>query len=527
MIRGLVTGLGLACACLLAPEKSAAVNVLQPWDAQLYAGAFDATARGAFGEADQQIATLADETLMGYVLADRYLHKDYLSSYDELLAWLQRYADHPQAERIYKLALRKRPPGAAPPPAPNRLAFEDLAKHDPIWDDDPGHRKQRTLSATAKKAEAAFYEREDKTAYHLAQNAGHHWIAGLSAYRLGQFSAALRHFEALSMDENTGSWMRSGAAFWAARAAIAAGEPRLAPDFLRLAARWPLTFYGQIAERQLGLESGTSILNQHTGLSDGELNRLSRIFPQARRAAALMQTGRDRDAAQEIHLAIALASSSERNSLERLGAHFQLPGFGARAGTVKNRAELLARYPIPDYTPMYGFHVDRALVFAVARQESRFRTDAVSPSGARGVMQLLPTTAAWISGNASLNTTPEDLYDPAYNLHVGQLYLRHLMETVTPRQDLIRTVASYNAGPGAFGRWTKAFDQDDVLMIIESLPSSETRDYVEKVMANYWIYRQILGQTTPTLDAMAAGVPAIFTDQDGQGPDAPTRVAAR
>lgn len=522
-MRNLFAVMAFAIFLLTQAPAAKATTVLDPWDAQLYAAAFDATVHGRFDEADDHIFSTGDELLKGTLLAEKYLHKKYTSSFAELQAWLQAYPDHPHAMRIYKLAMRKKPTGTPAPKRPEHLVFRAPSTSKFNWSADANIKNSKATFTGA--GADAFFKREDARAFAEARTDKNHWIAGLAAYRLRDYQAAQYHFEKVAMDEREGSWQRAGGAFWAARATIAAGTPRFAPDFLRLAARWPLTFYGQIAERQLGLSSGTGAQADTAALTDGEFERLSRSFPQTRRAAALAQIGQNQLAKQEVHLAIALSGQSEKNTLNRFGTHLGLKGFGNRAGSAKNRAELMKRYPLPNYAPQYGYMVDRALVFAIARQESRFNPKARSPSGARGLMQLLPSTAAWIAKNASYKASPETLYDPATNLHVGQLYIRYLMETADPEMDIVRAVAAYNAGPGAFNRWSRAFDQNDVLMIIESLPSYETRDYVEKVLSNYWIYRGLLGQSTPTLDAIAAGVPAIFVNQDDPS-QTPRRVAS-
>ncbi len=525
-MRRMPTLFRLAALALLATPATAA-SVLKPWDAQLYAAAFDATREGAFDEAQDYLGKVSDTTLNGYVLAQQYLHPQSNPSYEALVGWLQTYGDHPQATRVHALALRKRPADAPPPPAPAAaLRYEALsADTDVITPEERAFESRNLRAPQAFEAERLFYENNDKAAYQIAAAARHHWIAGLAAYRMNDYGAARRHFEILAMDGSTDAWTRSGAAFWAARAAIALGDARVAPDFLRLAARWPLTFYGLIAERQLGLDPGSGASAAPAAMSTGEFERLARAFPQARRAAALVQLDRHSDAVIELRGALGVANAADKPTLQALATSLGLSGFGARAGSAATMAEVAKRYPIPSYRPDGGFTIDPALVYALCRQESNFNPGAVSGAGARGLMQLMPRTAAWLAGNPNLDLNR--LHDPSFNMRLGQVYIRHLMDTARPRGDLIRAVASYNGGPGAFSKWSaRMADATDALLVIESLPSRETRDFVEKVVSNYWIYRQRLGQQSPTLDAVVSGTPSIFVEMDAN-PSRPVRMSAQ
>jgi soluble lytic murein transglycosylase-like protein len=177
-------------------------------------------------------------------------------------------------------------------------------------------------------------------------------------------------------------------------------------------------------------------------------------------------------------------------------------------------------YPTPDLAPKDGFIVDKALVYAITYQESRFNPDVVSPAGAIGLMQLMPESAARVLGDMRLKRNPKPLYDPAFNLQAGQEYLSWVMDRWTDH-DILRTVAAYNGGPGAV---TKTVDKlrgeaSDPLLLIECLPAQETRNYVEKVMAAYWSYRRMWGQGTPTLDAVVSGAKLIDARLDLVQPD--------
>ena len=162
---------------------------------------------------------------------------------------------------------------------------------------------------------------------------------------------------------------------------------------------------------------------------------------------------------------------------------------------------------------MNGFTVDRALVYAIVRQESAFNPKAVSHAGAMGLMQLLPASAALATGDKTFRTRPKKLFNPAINLRAGQDYLTYLMDRGVG-SDILRTVAAYNAGPGAVLKTIGMVGDQDPLLLIESLPALETRNYVEKVMTAYWTYKRMFGEETRTLDALASGARRIDAHLD-------------
>jgi soluble lytic murein transglycosylase len=146
--------------------------------------------------------------------------------------------------------------------------------------------------------------------------------------------------------------------------------------------------------------------------------------------------------------------------------------------------------------------VDSDLLYALARQESLYQPEAVSPAGAMGLMQVLPATAARALARLQLPrsdgrnestrlTTPEQLLDPATNLLAGACHMRHLLDRY--RGDLVRAVAAYNAGEQAVDTWLARRDKiPDPPFFVEWIPYQETSDYVQKVLRNFhnlkWIY---------------------------------------
>jgi soluble lytic murein transglycosylase len=165
--------------------------------------------------------------------------------------------------------------------------------------------------------------------------------------------------------------------------------------------------------------------------------------------------------------------------------------------------------------------VDRALLFALMRQESRFEPTARSGAGARGLMQLMPATASYVADKLTTDMGRKpDLYEPETNVTLGQHYVRYLLDQKGIENDLILTIAAYNAGPGNLESWRKRLSGiKDPVLFIESLPVRETRNFVEQVLTNYWIYQQRLGQPAPSLEAIAGGRWPVYMPLDADVSD--------
>ena len=184
----------------------------------------------------------------------------------------------------------------------------------------------------------------------------------------------------------------------------------------------------------------------------------------------------------------------------------------AASQSADGRPRDYARFPLPRLEPQGGFRVDPALLYGIALQESRFNGNAVSPAGARGLMQIMPATARFIGGEAA----GARLHDPATSLELAQRYVHHLARLEVVEGNLIRLLAAYNAGPGNLAKWLPVHGhRDDPFLFTEAIPIDETRLYVQKVLANSWIYASRLGLSTPSLDQLAAGSFPRFA----QGPE--------
>jgi soluble lytic murein transglycosylase-like protein len=537
--------LAVVLAAFSAPALASGPQVLSPEDAQHYALAFESVDRGDYVDAALQSVEIADPTLTGYVTYRQLMHPTaHKSNYDELSGWLGRYGDLPMAEQIYSLAGKRKTPDSLPIQTPS-LAGVDWSKTELV---PPGTGGPFDLD-NARIARLAFYSGDSKKALDLAKGVGDRWIAGMAAYRLKKYAVAESYLSSLAQDQSEDLWVRAGGAFWAARAAEAQedkdkGAVARVATYLRQAAGAPQTFYGMIAERQVALrELGDPlplvqgpatprmglIKASYSPRADIDLTGLVRDDARAHRAAALAQIGRVAEAGQELRAGLALAKTpQDHDRWAALAAQLNAElaeGPQTVAGPKRRYGE--PDYPTPNLRPRKGFTIQKALVYAIVRQESRFNPGVVSPAGAVGLMQLMPDTAAHATGDARFRDNASALFDPSLNLKVGQDYVSWLMNQGVG-YDILRTVAAYNGGPGTLQKTAQMLGEDDEsLMVIECMPAPETRDYVEKVMAAYWTYRKKFGQEVKTLDALATGQKYVDARWDEEPPPVIEKAVAK
>ena len=550
----------------LADETAA--HRLSDADIARYGTIFTLQDRGDWANADRAIAALIDRRLMGHVLFQRYMHPTaYVARYDELRDWLAGYADHPGADRVYELALDRRPRGSAAPTPPIDIGrlyrpvqrfgvplcsaarnmdrrTRDLRREieRAARDDQPNRgamllrTRGRGLDDTAYDrlsgtvAAGYYYEGDNLSALEHAAPAAERsegraeqalWIAGLAHWRLGEPGKAADYFAALAEAECASAWEVGAGAYWAARAHLRAGNYPAVSGWLERAATFPRTFYGQIARRALGFDTAFAFETQSFGPPHAA--RLAGL-PAGERALALLQVGEaERAEAELLQLRPAQTDRRLHAALFALAEQARLPRL-ALTLALNHQPAADAYYdgglfPLVPWQPAGGFTVDRALIHAIMREESHFQPEAVSYAGATGLMQLMPSTASAMADENLRGRHRDRLFDPTFNLSLGQAYIHHLLDYRPTGDDLIRVLVSYNAGPGNLLAWLEATDHGgDPLLFIESIPSAQARAYAEVVLSSFWIYRRRMGQPTPSLDDIAAGAWPRYIRLDGNVP---------
>ncbi len=545
-------------------DYSNPLKVISDEDINLYREIFSLQKDGNWNSAKKKIAQVQDPILMGYVDFQRLMHPTkYRSSYSELKKWMAYHADHPDAKEIYQLALRRRPKSASNPIRPEKRQWrvaQNSSLHPLLEQDYNAKRKSRVrqiegrvrylinksqaakafqyINANAQKRDittrqydrmkswiaASFYyqgyvAKAKNMASAVADRNGDtavlaYWIDGLIAFREGNNQKAYERFQAMANVDYQEDSLRSGAAFWAARTGLASGNTDDMLTNLDLAARYPFTFYGQLAMAQIGRTYDYNWSDPSVTVEG--FASLSRTTPRVRRAAALALVGKKKEADLELRWANGEIEAHEDYDLIAMAAALDLPAAQidiALLGQGKYRQAAL--YPIPEYEPQKGFKTDRALLYALMRQESKFKTEATSRVGARGLMQLMPRTASFIGRDRSLHQASgrNRLYDPAFNMELGQKYVNHLLDTAA-KGNLFHMAVAYNGGPGNLRRWKREMNIEDSLLFIESIPNTESRNFVENVLTNFWVYRARLAQPAPSRDRVAAGELPLFEAVD-------------
>lgn len=510
----------------------ASPTALSSEDRLSYTTAFDALRRGDLELARNSARQAKDRVLLGQVEFERLFHPSHVAAYEELAAWLETYSDLPMADRVYTLAMRRLPDGAPEPKRPGGLLSRTWASLT-----SPG---DGGVNDPAKAARVALNNDDLAGAYDMGQQIGDWWTAGLAAWRMDRHAEAFRAFEHVAQDPTEDPWVRSGGAFWAARAAAQSGRQERVVEYLRQAARWPATFYGQIALHQLGEEpvienlgprsyeatlQRAALAPEPIGVDTRALNAFIQSDEDARRTVALYEVGRRSDA--ELAARNGLRAASGDTAARPMWAGlYRLVSSGRAAQSEASRIDAL-HYPMPELQPIGGFTIEKALVYAIARKETGFDANARSGAGAYGLMQVMPTTAAHMTGDQGYVRTPQRLLDPAVNMKLGQDYVNRLFQIESFQGDLLKAVASYNAGPGPMLAAIRKLGADaDPLLLIESIDVPQAREYVEKVVAAYWIYQRMMGGPVKTLEALASGARAVPIRLDYVPPaPAPLQVA--
>ena len=534
-------------------DRTSVPSLLSHDDREYYRRLFDAIDGKDWTTVQQLFAQKSEGPLHRQAQAEYYLAAGSPKiELPDLEAWLSQGTELPGADQISRLAQKR---GAVTLPAiPAGQQFARLPsltkriKPSPIADgtmpanvsagimerikaDDPmGARVlldgiDSALSPSARAewrqriAWSFYIENQDAPAYEMAQLGAQGvgpwvgeswWTAGLAAWRLGDCDGAADAFKnTAARSEN--AELTSAAYYWQSRALIRCRKPEQAATILRKAAARDETLYGMLAAEQLGLR----LPGQHAtaDFSQADWQKL-RDKNNIRVAVALSEIGKDNLADEVLRHQARIGSPSEFEPLSRLARDLGLPktqlwmAYNAPYG---GKPAPATRFPTPKWVPVGGWQVDPALVYAHVLQESVFQTTAVSPAGARGLMQIMPAAAQDHAGSLGSTGSANDLNKPEVNLAFGQRHLQTLKNSGATQGLLPKVMAAYNAGPIPVARWnSEVRDQGDPLLWMESLPYWETRGYVNIVMRNYWMYERQAGGASESREALVQGMWPTF-----------------
>ena len=530
---------------LIKESKNFENNILlNQKDKERYIEIFALQKLGKWKEADRIISLLDNKILMGHVKYQKLMHPTkYRSNYKELKKWLSLYSDHPMSKKIWELAKKRKPKNTKSLLKPEQLSrlpgygldyksmvpvknFSVPKKYFTIYKNIRSLVKRGRPTNALKelnKLDLPIYIRDDlkgiiaagyyavgkdKLSYKLAiaganrsgvNNPALYWRAGLAAYRLNKKEESLIMFLKLA-NMNKDIWLKSAGAYWAAKIYLEANNKSAAKNNFIISAKQINTFYGQLAIEYLGYKENISWeINNKGSFFDLDILNNKHI----KRAIALSSTGKYGEADQEIRFVYGVLGKNNMQQLLELTNYLNLPAVQLRLGDkIRQEGETnyLALYPTPKWFTNNQKKIDQVLIWSLIRKESSFYLKAKSPRGARGLMQIMPSTARVVTGNRSIRgSNLWKLNDLDYNISIGQDLLLRLMNKEDISDSLIPVLISWNAGPTKYKKWNKKIKMhSDPLLYIESIPSYETRWFVKEVLKNMWIYRDKFKQDKPS-----------------------------
>jgi soluble lytic murein transglycosylase len=332
---------------------------------------------------------------------------------------------------------------------------------------------------------------------------------GRAALRAGNWAEVLVAVNAMSSGER----MRAQWRYWRARALSALGRPAEANVLLAPLSN-EFNFYGQLAAEDLGTTISSAPQTYHP--SSEEVDAIG-ADPGLRRALALYRAGLRYEGALEWQWSIKDYDDKQLLAAAELAVRND---WYERAIDTAERTAILhdfgLRYPAPyrklvqDYSQQLG--LDEAWVYGLVRQESRFVHTARSSAGASGLMQLMPATARWVAkrlGMIGHHTTLTETADS--NIGLGTYYLRQVLDSVD--KHMVLASAGYNAGPRRARDWAASRPLEGAIYI-ETIPYSETREYVKKVMNNTLYYARLFHEANLSLRDRLGVVPAKATQNN-------------
>ena len=314
------------------------------------------------------------------------------------------------------------------------------------------------------------------------------------AEQAGQPDSAARFYQ---MEVDAAGPQRTAARFWLGKLAAARGDSSGARIlWIALAREDSLGYYGMRARQEAGL--GPLAFAKPPAPPPVPLAVTAGLA----RIDTLLLAGLDTEAQAEVRVVLArppqdldaILAWSEGLGLRGYGSAAVRLGWQAASQAPGDIRVVRAIWPWPNRAAVEAeadeFGVDARLLAALVRQESTFDVDALSSAGARGLAQLLPSTAAILARGLDVTFYPQWITVPDLNLHLGAAHLAELLKRFG-RVDA--AIAAYNAGPTPVRRWLTRAGADDPDRFVELIPYPETRGYVRSLLRNRELYRALYG----------------------------------
>ena len=553
-------------AVLMLPFCAGAIDVphiLTDVDAKLYQQVFMLQDKEKINTAINVQNQIADKLLMNEVLYQRYFSDSYRTRGREISEWMNHNYNMPGAKRMEKLAKLKQA-SVRRAVVPNIISGSESIEtaQSETWTakkysgntgkkidefkrairtgstkvarqilEDKAFKKQLTESDYGRLAGRLSYIYYTNGEMELAKKWGFVasdanseyglWAMGLLYFKEDNYVEAQKYFSRILDLPQINNARKTEAAFWAGRSADYKGDRVNAKRYWRIAATHPMAFYGALSAIMLGENPKYEFFETDVTVED--IQHLSETN-YGKKALALIQVGR-KDRAEEYLKYLITPRVSDRvlHAINSVATAYGLPRVSIlSAGVIRDRGILeidddiiySAQYPLPDWEPLGGWSIDRALLLAIAKQESNFRTSATSGAGANGVMQIMPSTAKRVARANKVDFSQMDMSNPEHNMFLGQQYIVDLLQHPNIENNIIKMLAAYNAGMGTMVKFEKAFYTYDPLLYIESFPAYETRSYIKRVMSNLWLYRARLNQPLATMEELANGNWPLYNSED-------------
>lgn len=545
---------------VLAVDK---IDVLSDKDADIYSQIFILQDKEKIDAAQKLESKLKDKSLMNEVLYQRFISKTYRTRGVELQEWMNQYYDMPGAERISKIAKIKQTT-VRQAVAPSIMTGKDYIEtaQSENWTAETYNEK---ISKDIDKFKKAIRSGSSRTARNILEDRGFKrkisesdygrlagrlsflyytngeyelakkwgfvasdanseyglWSMGLIYFKEQKYAESQKYFGRILDLTQINNARKTEAAFWAGRAASIMGNKSVAKKYWKIAAVYPMSFYGALASTMLGDVPAYEFFEQEC--DDEDIKEL-RKNKYGIRALALIQIGRKERAERYLkYLVTARASDKMLHAVNAVSSLYGLPSVSILvSGVMRDRGVMeinddiiySAQYPLPDWEPMGGWSIDRALLFAITKQESGFKTNVTSNAGANGLMQIMPNTAKRIARKNDVKMSDIDMSNPEHNMFLGQQYIVDLLSHQLIKNNIIKMLVAYNSGMGNLVKFEKTFSTSDPLLYVESFPVYETRMYIKRVMSNLWLYRARLNQPLTALRELADGHWPRYNSED-------------